>query len=148
MCSWGWFVCIARRVFSTIAHVLGDSELEELCVLRVRSLWGFLEVVRQFVVNFLIGELFSTCVNFMALSFMSLSCYVFMNVHRFLIMHVRLVLEGGLANLYGMVWATCMRGMGVMVPFEVPSFANESTISLNSFVSSNFLDCYIVSKPC
>ena len=40
-------------------------------------------------------------------------------------MHVRLVLEGGLANLYGMVWATCMCCMDVMVPFEVPSIASE-----------------------
>ena len=44
-------------------------------------------------------------------------------------MLVRLVLEGGLANLYGMVWATCMCGMAVMVPFEVPSSANESAMS-------------------
>ena len=55
--------------------------------------------------------------NIMALSFVSLLCYVLMNVCRFLIMHVRLVLEGGLTNLYGMVWATCMRGMSVVVPF-------------------------------
>ena len=34
--------------------------------------------------------------------------------------------EGELANLYGMVWATRMHGMVVMMPFEVPSFANES----------------------
>ena len=44
-------------------------------------------------------------------------------------MHVRLVLGGGLANLYGMVCATCMHGMGIMVPFEVPSIANESAMS-------------------
>ena len=44
-------------------------------------------------------------------------------------MHVRLVLEGGLPNVYGMVWATCMRDMGVMVPFEVPSIASESAMS-------------------
>ena len=65
----------------------------------------------------------------MATSFVSLLCYVFMNVCRFLIMHVRLVLEGGFANLYGMVWATCMHDMGAMVPFEVPSFASESAMS-------------------
>ena len=41
--------------------------------------------------------------NFMVASFVSLLCYVSMNVCRFLIMYVRLVLEGGLANLYGMV---------------------------------------------
>ena len=39
-----------------IAHVLGKSELAELCDLGIRSLWGFSKVVRQFVVNFLIGE--------------------------------------------------------------------------------------------
>jgi hypothetical protein len=44
-------------------------------------------------------------------------------------MHVRLVLEGGLANLYGMVCAICMHGMGVMVPFEVPSIVSESAVS-------------------
>lgn len=44
-------------------------------------------------------------------------------------MHGKSVLEGGLTNLYGMPWATCMHGMGVMVPFEVPSFANESAMS-------------------
>ena len=45
-----------------IAHVLGKLELEELCDSCIRSLWGFLEVVRQFVVDFLIGEpFFCTC---------------------------------------------------------------------------------------
>ena len=67
--------------------------------------------------------------NSMAAYFVSLLCNVFMNICRFLIMHVRLLLEGGLANLYGMVWATCMRSMGVMVPFEVPSIAIESAMS-------------------
>ena len=42
-----------EEIFSTIAHVLGGSELEELCDLGVHSLWGFSKVVRQFVVNFL-----------------------------------------------------------------------------------------------
>ena len=49
-------------------------------------------------------------------------------------MHVTLVLQGGLANLYDMVWATCMRGMGVMVPFKVPSFAIESAMSFSSIL--------------
>ena len=118
-----------EEIFSTIAHVLGGSELEELCDLGVHSLWGFSKVVRQFVVNFLIQSHFCTYVNFIVASFVSLLCYAFMNVCRFLIMLVRLVLEEGLANLYGMVCATCMRGMGVMVPFEVPSIANESAMS-------------------
>ena len=68
----------------------------------------------------------------MAHSLMSLLGFVFMNVGGFLIMHVKLVLEGDLARLYGMVWATCMRGMGVMVLFEVPSFASESAMSFPS----------------
>ena len=41
-----------------IAHVLGESEFEELCDLGICSLWSFPKVVRQFVVNFLIGETF------------------------------------------------------------------------------------------
>ena len=63
MCSWGGGVCVARRYFfPMIAHVLGVSELEELCDLCIRSLWGFPKVVRQFVVNFLIGgPLFCIC---------------------------------------------------------------------------------------
>ena len=44
-------------------------------------------------------------------------------------MYVRLVLEEGLGNLNGMVCSTCLRGMGVMVPFEVPSIASESAMS-------------------
>ena len=42
-------------------------------------------------------------------------------------MHVRLVLEGGLANLYGVVWATCMCGMGVMVHVHKLITKNEKT---------------------
>ena len=38
-----------------IAHILGELEFEKLCDLCVHSLWAFREVVRQFVVNFLIG---------------------------------------------------------------------------------------------
>jgi hypothetical protein len=49
MCSRGWCVCVAIRYFSMNAHVLGVSELEELCGLCVHSLWGFSKVVRQFV---------------------------------------------------------------------------------------------------
>ena len=44
---------------------------------------------------------------------MSLLCIVAKNVCRFVIMHVKLVFEGGLANLHGMVWATCMHGIVV-----------------------------------
>jgi hypothetical protein len=67
-----------------IAHVLGDLKLEELYDLGICSLWGFPRVVRQFVVNFLIGEPFFTYVNFMATSFVSLLLSVFINVCRFL----------------------------------------------------------------
>ena len=88
--------------------------------------------------------------NFIVASFVSLLCYVLVNVCRFHIMLVRLVREGGLANLYGMVCATCMRGMGVMVPFEVPSIASESAMSfpLIHVWALTFLDCYFVSEPC
>ena len=51
-------MCVARSHFPTIAHVLGESNLEELCDLCVRSLWGVPEVVRWFVMSFLIGEPF------------------------------------------------------------------------------------------
>jgi hypothetical protein len=51
-------------------------------------------------VIFLIGKPFSHICEFYGCF---LLCYVLMNVWRFLIMYVRLVLEGGLANLYGMV---------------------------------------------
>ena len=38
--------------------------------------------------------------------------------------------EGGLAIQYGMVWATCMRGMGeIIVSFAVPSIAIELAMS-------------------
>ena len=44
-------------------------------------------------------------------------------------MHVKLVFEGGLANLHDMVWATCMHGIVVyMVSFVVLSIASESAI--------------------
>ena len=46
------------EILYMISHVLGESELEELCDSGIRSLWGFPKVVRQFVVNFLIGEPF------------------------------------------------------------------------------------------
>ena len=60
---------------------------------------------------------------------MSLLCIVAKNVCRFVIMHVKLVFEGGLANLHDMVWATCMHGIVVyMVSFVVLSIASESAI--------------------
>ena len=58
---------------SMIAHVLGESELEELYDLGVCSLWGFLKVVRQLVVNLSFeSHLFACYVNFVAASFVSL----------------------------------------------------------------------------
>ena len=67
------------------------------------------------MVNSLIGDstIFFTNANFVALSFVSLLCIVAMNACKFIIMHVRLVFEGGLANLYDMVWTTCMHGTRV-----------------------------------
>jgi len=123
-------VCNHKRIFPEIAHVLSEMKLEEVCHLCVHSLWGFLEVVRQFVVNFLIGEPFFCICEFYGSFFCEPIVLRFYVCCRFLIMHVRLVLEGGLANLHGMVRATCMRNMGVMVPFEVPSFASELAMSL------------------
>ena len=116
-----------KKVLSLVAHVLGKSELQEWCDLYVHNLR---EAIRKFMVNFLVGEPIFAHVKFVALSFVSLLCYVFMNVCRFLFMHVRLVLEGGLANQYDMVWATCMHGMGVMMSFVVPSIVSESTLSV------------------
>ena len=42
---------------------------------------------------------FFAYVNFMALSFVSLLCFIFMNVCRLIIMPIRLVLKGGLSIL-------------------------------------------------
>jgi hypothetical protein len=84
-----------------------------------------------FIAYLVVGGLFAY-VNVMALSFVSLLCSIFMNVCRFLIVHVRLVLERGSANLYGVVWATCVHNMGVMVDLELPSFASVSTMSIRS----------------
>ena len=124
-------MCVTiREFFSKIAHVLSEMELEELCHLCVHSLWGFPNVVRQFVVNFLIGEPFFCICEFYGSFFYEPIVLCFYECCRLLIMHVRLVLEGGLANLYGMVWATCMHKMGVMVPFEVPSFASKLAMSI------------------
>ena len=85
-----------------------------------------------FIAFLVVGGVFAY-VNSMALSFVSLLCFNFINVCRFLIVHVRLVLERSLANLYGIVWATCVYNMGVVVPFELPSFASESTMSFPLF---------------
>ena len=49
-----------------------------------------------------------------------------MNVFKFRIIPVGLVVDGGLASLYGMVWAMCICGVGVMVGFVVPSLASAS----------------------
>jgi hypothetical protein len=40
------------------------------------------------------------------------------------------VLDGGLASLYGIVWATCMWGIGELLFFVVPLVANEFSLSL------------------
>ena len=45
---------------------------------------------------------------------------------------MRLVVEGGLASLYGVVWVMCMCGIGVMASLCVPSLAGVSTKSLPS----------------
>lgn len=40
------------------------------------------------------------------------------------------MLDGGLASLYGIVWATCMWGIGELLVFVVPPVANEFALSL------------------
>ena len=55
-----------------ISHVSGESKLEELCDLRIRSLWGFSKVVRQIVPPW--KAIFSEYVNLMVFSFVSLLC--------------------------------------------------------------------------
>jgi hypothetical protein len=37
---------------------------------------------------------------------------------------VRLVVEGGLASAYGMVWAMCIYGMGVIASIDVTLLAS------------------------
>lgn len=55
---------------------------------------------------------------------MSLLCSLFINVLRLLIIPLELVIEGGLASLYGMMWATCICGIGVTLGLAVPSMAS------------------------
>lgn len=55
---------------------------------------------------------------------MRLLCSSFMNVFRFRIIPMRLVVEGGIANLYGMVWAICICGVGVMACTIVTSLVS------------------------
>ena len=56
-----------------------------------------------------------------AFIFVSLLCFVLIYDCRFLIIHVKWVVDGGLPTLYGIVWATCMSGIGVMLLFVVPT---------------------------
>ena len=55
---------------------------------------------------------------------------IFMNVMRFRMIHVRLVVESGSASLYGTVWAMCICGIGVMTCLDVPLLSSVSTFSL------------------
>ena len=52
---------------------------------------------------------------------MGILCFVLIYDCSVLIIHVRLVHDGGLANLYDIVWATCMSGIGVMLLIMVPT---------------------------
>lgn len=63
----------------------------------------------------------------LALPIVNLLCSFFMYIRRFLIILARLVDEGAFANLYGIMWAMCMRGIGIMVTLVVPSMGNVST---------------------
>ena len=42
------------------------------------------------------------------------------------------MLDGGLASVYGMMWATSMWGIGIVLFFVVPSVANECALSFPS----------------
>lgn len=53
-----------------------------------------------------------------------------MKDRKFIIIHIKLVMEGCFASLYGMVWAMWMRGVGVMRVFNVLPFARLSAMSL------------------
>ena len=50
--------CVAIRDFLCDCPCIGQIETKELYDMSICSLWGFPRVVRQFVVNFLIGEPF------------------------------------------------------------------------------------------
>lgn len=54
----------------------------------------------------------------------SLLCSLFINVLRFLIIPLGLIIEGGLASLCGMMWATCICGIGVTLGLALPSMAS------------------------
>lgn len=44
---------------------------------------------------------------------------------------VRLVVKGGLASVYGMEWAMCVYGMGVIAVLDVPFLASIFASSLS-----------------
>lgn len=62
---------------------------------------------------------------------------------------VRFVIEGGLANLYGIVCSTCILASGLMGDSRVPSFASVYiVVALNACVCSNFLYSDLMREPC
>lgn len=70
--------------------------------------------------------------NLVALAFCKLICVLFLfKFVGFLVMSMRLVLQGRLANLYSMVWVMCLCNIGVMVPFAILSIASEYIISFS-----------------
>ena len=155
MCSSGWCVCGLKRFFLWLLMYWANWNLRSYRICASVVCWVFLKWFDSLWWISSLKSHLSTYVYFMAHSLMSLLGFVFMNVGGFLIMHVKLVLEGDLARLYGMVWATCMRGMGVMVLFEVPSFASESAMSFpsipmwalifpNFFLCQNHVMCWTI----
>lgn len=46
MCSWDWCICVAKKVFQVVAHILGDLQFEVLCDLCVHGVGDFPKVVR------------------------------------------------------------------------------------------------------
>ena len=72
----------------------------------------------------------------------------FYECFRFLIIPTRLVVEGGLISMYGMVWAMCTCGTGVMCGLIMPLMPSMSAWALlKMMVYSNFLDCDFVWEP-
>ena len=72
----------------------------------VEFLWEWLESLWCLLESHLLEY-----TNLIAFSFVRGLCFIFMHNLVFFIVLVRLVLEGGLASLYGVVWAEYMCGV-------------------------------------
>lgn len=72
---------------------------------------------------------FSEICDFNSFCFCEPIVFQFYARFRFFIVLVWLVLEGGLASLYGIVWSTYTCRINVMTHFVVPSFASAYAMS-------------------